>query len=272
MSRRGRGLGAALALVCAAAAACGRPPRIALPSGAGSPFPAFAAAYQEAIADCAAATRLSASIRLAGHAGRTRLAARIDAGFAAPDEMRLEGFPRVNFGGRPFFVFAADGRDSTLLLPHDGRVLRGATPAAVVEALAGVALGAADLRTLVAGCGLPAGAPSDGRTFGDSWGRVDAGDTSLFLRRLSGRWRIAGATRAGLRIAYADFDTGRPATAQLTTDPALVDLDLRLTQIEVGPAFATGVFAVEVPRDAVPITLEELRRAGPLASEAPPAR
>lgn len=272
MSRDRRGLGAALVLVCAAAAACGRPPRIALPSGAGSPFPDFAAAYQEAIADCAPATRLSASIRLAGRAGRTRLAARIDAGFAAPDGMRLEGFPRVNFGGRPFFVFAAEGRNSTLLLPHDGRVLRGATPAAVVEALAGVALGAADLRTLVAGCGLPAGAPSDGRAFGDSWGKVDAGETSLFLRRRSGRWRVAGATRAGLRIAYTGLDTGRPAGAQLTTDPALVDLDLRFSQVEIAPPFAAGVFAVEVPRDAVPLSLDELRGAGPLSSQPTPPR
>ena len=90
-------------------------------------------------------TSLSASIRLSGRAGSTKFAARIDSGFAAPAQVRLEGFPRVNFGGKPFFILVAVGAETTLLMPRDARVLRAARrPPPIVEALAGVALGPAD--------------------------------------------------------------------------------------------------------------------------------
>ncbi len=273
MSGRGRWHAARL-LVCGVviAAGCGGRPRVALPSGAGSPLPDFIGPYREATGECAAVTQLSASIRMSGRAGRTKLAARIDAGFAAPARLRLEGFPRVNFGGRPFFIFAADGRDSTLLLPHDGRVLRDAPPADVVEALAGVALGPADLRALVGGCGLPSAPPAAARSYPGDWIRLEAGETSLFLHRLAGRWRVAGAARGSLSAAYADFDAARPASLQLRTTPPTVDLLLRFSQVEIDPSLGADVFAVEVPQDAVPMTIEELRRSGPFASEGPPAR
>ncbi|MEO8522299.1 MAG: hypothetical protein ABI603_13105 [Acidobacteriota bacterium] len=254
------------------AAGCGRSPRIALPSGTGTPLPDFTSAYTEATTECAAVRQLSASIRLSGRAGQTKLSARIDAGFAAPARMRLEGFPRVSFGGRPFFIFVADSRDSTLLLPHDGRVLRGAAPAEVVEALAGVPLGPADLRALVAGCGLPSGPPSAAWSYADGWVRLQTGETALFVRRLSGRWRVAGAARAGLHAAYTDFNSDRPASLQLRTDTGGVDLRLRFAEVEVDPSFDPRVFEVEVPSDAAPLTIEELRRTGPLASEGPTAR
>lgn len=273
MTARGASPRAWLALVVGAllAAACGRQPRIALPSGTGTPLPDFTSAYTEATAECAAVSCLTASIRLSGRAGPTKLSARIDAGFAAPARMRLEGFPRVSFGGRPFFIFVADSRDSTLLLPHDGRVLRSAAPAEVVEALAGVPLGPADLRALVAGCGLPAAPPSAAWSYAGGWVRLDAGETSLFLRRLSGRWRVAGAARAGLHAAYTDFSTDRPASLQLRTDKGGVDLRLRFAQVEIDPALDPRAFEVEVPPDAAPLTIEELRRTGP-AADGPVAR
>ena len=42
------------------------------------------------------------------------------------------------------------------------------------------------------------------------------------------------------------------------------DLELRMSQVEQDPALDERVFEVEVPREARPLTLEELRRAGPL--------
>ena len=54
---------------------------------------------------------MSASMALSGRAGATRLSPRASTpGFAEPDRLRLEGFPRVNFGGKPFFVLVANGR------------------------------------------------------------------------------------------------------------------------------------------------------------------
>lgn len=273
---RSRCAAAAAALALVAGSACGRAPRIALPDGAGAPFPNFTPAFREATAECAAVTRLSASIRLSGHAGATKLAARIDAGFAAPERLRLEGYPRISFGGRPFFVLVSNGGEATLLMPRDARVLRGASPSAVVEALAGVPLGPADLRAVVAGCGLQAGPAVGARTLPGGWARVEAGDTSLFLRQIAGRWRVAGARRANLAIGYGDFAGGRPASVHLTAGAAgqraSVDLLMRLSEVEPDAALEPRVFEIDVPREAAPLTMEELRRAGPLGEHAGGAR
>ena len=53
----------------------------------------------------------------------------------------------------------------------------------------------------------------------------------------------------------------RTAAAQGATT---ADITLRLSQVEINVPLADAVFEVDVPRDAAPLTLEELRRAGPL--------
>ena len=146
------------------AAACGGAPRVTLPSGSATPFPAAIDAFREAVHDCVDVKTLSASLSLSGRAGSTKLSARVDAGFAAPGRLRLEGFPKINFGGKPFFVLVAAGSDATLVLTRDRRVLRGAPPSAIIQALTGIALEPDDLRALVAGCAVADGPPSDGRT------------------------------------------------------------------------------------------------------------
>lgn len=262
-------------LVCGAtivaASGCGRRSRVALPTGAGTPLADFTTAYRDATADCLRLKSLSASIKLSGRAGSTKLSARIDSGFAVPAAIRLEGYPRINFGGRPFFILASNGADSTLVMPRDARVLRGAAPAAIVEALTGVWLGPADLRAIVAGCGLQAGPPSSGRSFPKDWAAVDAGETSVFLRLVDGRWRVAGARRGPLTVTYSDFAAGRAGTVRVTVPAAgsgaAADLLLRLSQLEFDPALDPHAFEVAVPRDAVPLSLDELRRAGPLGAD-----
>lgn len=250
------------------AASCGAPRAVTLPSGAGTPFPEFAPAYAESTTDCRAVKTMSASLSLSGRAGATKLSARIDAGFAEPGRLRLEGFPRVSFGGKPFFVLAAHGADATLVLTRDARVLRGAEPAAIIEALTGIALDPDQLRAVVSGCALGVVQPTEGRSFSNGWASVDAGDTTVFLRQIEGRWRLAAARRGSLTLDYTDFSSGRPSTLHLHTIPgpgiAPADLTLRISQVDINTPLDNAVFHVDVPRDAAPLTLEELRRAGPL--------
>ncbi len=259
-----------LALVSAVilAASCTHHPRVTLPSGAGSPFPAFAAAYAESIAECRIVKTISTSLSLSGRAGSTKLSARIDAGFAESGQLRLEGYPKVSFGGKPFFTLVSRGGDGTLVLNRDGRVLRGTPPAAVIEALTGVSLDPDRLRALVSGCALGAAEPTDGRSFDKGWASVDAGGTTVFLRQIEGRWRVAGTRRASLTVEYDDFSSGRPSTVRLHTIAAAgavpADLTLRISQVEMNTPLASAVFDVDVPANAAPMTLEELRRAGPL--------
>lgn len=237
---------------------------LTLPSGAGTPFPAFADAYAEAAAECRDVKTIRGTMSLSGRAGSTRLRGQVDAGFAAPADLRLEG--RAPFG-QPLFILVARDNVSTLVLPRDNRVLRGAPPAEIVEALAGVALSPSELRSVVAGCGFGAAAPSAGRSFDNGWIAVEAGDSTVYLRQLDGRWRTVAASRDSLTVEYADFASGRPARIRLRTpasDGAPADIGVRLSDVDVNVPLGAEVFRVEVPAGADPLTLDELRRAGPL--------
>lgn len=244
--------------VLAIAAGCA-PSRPTLPPGAGTPMAGFEAAYDEAVQECRSARTLLAELGLSGRAGSTKLRGRINAGLASPSNLRLEG---VAFG-RPLFLLAARGGEATLLLPREGRVVRNAPPEAIVEALTGVALSPAELLAVMAGCGLGAAVPANGRTFSRDWAAVDTAGGATYLRRVDGRWRVAAAVRGPLTVLYADFAGGLPSTVHLRTGD-VADITLRVSQLEINTSIDDKAFVIDVPPDAAPLTLEELRRAGPL--------
>jgi hypothetical protein len=246
-------------LVLVLAAACGPPPRPALPSGAGAPFDGFSSAYEQAIQECRDVQVITAEMRLSGRAGTTKLRGTITAGLAAPADIVLDG--HAPFGKSVFILMGRTGK-ATLLLPRDNRVLTGEPPSAIVEALAGVALDPVELRSALAGCGLPAIVPTSGRAYGTDSAAVDGDAVTVYLRRIEGRWRVDGATRGDLTVQYGDFKSGRAETVFVKTPVA--DLVLRLSQVEINVPMDPRVFDLEIPKDAVPLTLEELRRAGPL--------
>lgn len=189
---------------------------------------------------------------------------RIDAGFEAPARARLEAVAPF---GKPVFVLVADGNRGTLVLPREDRVLREAAPDQIVEALAGVRLGPSALRTVVSGCGLAAGTPADGRTFADGWTAMSVGDGTLYLRKNAGAWEVAAAVSGPVTVMYADYAAGRPSTIHLRADAQggpSADLTLRLSDVEINSPLDPRTFKVDLPAHGVPLTLEELRRAGPL--------
>jgi len=239
-------------------AACGPPAKPALPSGTGTPFAEFASAYQEAVAECSTIQAVTAELALSGRAGTTKLRGRITAGLAAPADIVLEGL----YFGKPIFVLIGRGGTAMLFLSRENRILRKEDPSAIVEALVGVPLSPAELRSAVTGCGLQQVSPSGGRAFGADWVVVESGNGNAYLRRIEGRWRVAAAMRNGITVQYADFAAGRPATVFVKTDVA--DIALRVSGVEVNVPLDPRAFDFEVPKDATPLTLEELRRAGPL--------
>jgi hypothetical protein len=200
---------------------------------------------------------------LSGKAGSTKLRGRIDAGFAAPAQARLEGLAPF---GKPVFVLVADAGRGTLVLPREHRVLTDA-PDRIVEALAGVALGPEALRTAVSGCGLDGASASAGQSYPNGWASALAGDSTVYLRQANGVWQIAGATRGPLSLTYADFADGRPTTIHLRAAAdahVTADLTLRLSELDTNTTLDPATFEAPLPEHPVPLTLEELRRAGPL--------
>lgn len=271
----------ALCAVTALSAACGR--KIpTLPTGAGTPYSDFPAAYRDATRACRDVKTITASMALSGRAGKTKLRGRIDAGFESPSRMRLEG--RAPFG-RPVFILTSDKENGTLVLPRDERVLANAPPEEIVQALAGVPLGADTLRTIVSGCGFSTGDPeADGRLFqeGTVAGSVEpvpdprcprCPPPTVYLRQSASVWQVAAAARGEVSVFYSDYANGRPATIRVRATPVsgpAADLTLRLSQVDINSTIDPRAFTPAVPDGAVPLTLEELRRAGPLGGE--PAR
>jgi outer membrane lipoprotein-sorting protein len=253
-----------LAVSLAAAAGCA-PKAPLLPTGAGTPFPDVVPAYEQATSSCRGVKTITASMAVSGKAGATKLRGRIDAGVAAPARARLEGIAPF---GKPVFVLVADGDRGTLVLPREDRVLRDAPPDEIVEALAGVRIGPEALRMVISGCGLGVGAPKDGRTFANGWAAVSLVDGStVYLRRHAGAWEVVAATNGPVTVMYADYASGRPSTIRLRAESqgrASADLTLRVSDVEINTPLDPKVFQVDLPAHPVPLTLDELRRSGPL--------
>jgi hypothetical protein len=259
----------ALLVVIVTAGCARRPP--ALPTGTSTPFPDFAAPFARATDHCRAVRTFAGVLELSGHVGSSGIPrTRIDAGFDDPDQIRLEA--RAPFGRSVFVLVARQAGEATLVLPRDRRVLSGAPADAIVEALTGVRLGARDLRALVTGCGPGLAEPTAARMYEGGWLAVDADGRTFWLRQLAGTWRVVGVVRGGIEVRYDQYEGARPAVVRLRTTAAASgdgsDLTLRVSDVDINVPLGPDVFQVEIPPDAAPLTLEELRRSGPLGTEA----
>lgn len=259
-----------LALVIAAAAAVGcASGGVRLPAGPGASFPDFAAFHGEAMATCASVNSLSLAMSLSGRTGGQRIRGTVHAGLSSPGAIRLEAL--APFGG-PVFVFVARPGVSTLLWTREDRVLTGADPAEVVEAITGVRLSPDDLLAILSGCVTRTDRPVAGHAHGERWRTVDLDDgTSLYFRREGAAWPLVAAVRDTLRVDYTGRLGSGPRTIRLRTGGAgtvVADLKLSVTEVDANADLGAEVFAVAVPESAVPMTLDELRRRGPLGEQA----
>jgi hypothetical protein len=237
-----------------------------LPSGPGVPAREAQTAFEEATAGCRRVTSISSEVALGGSVGGRRLPRpRLLVGLAAPSAMRLEA--AAAFG--PLLILVAQGSEATLLLPHENRVLEHGSPSAILEAMVGVALDAADLRKTITGCADRGDFPS-ARRVGD-WIVVPDARGDLYLRRdgRDGPWRLVAAVHRGVpagewRAEFQMFQDGIPRQIRLTSeDRRRFDLRLALSQVDINASLGPEVFRVKIPDSAVPVSLTELRESGP---------
>jgi hypothetical protein len=266
LPRLGAVLAAALATSCGAALQ-------RLPAGPGQPDPDAAAIFAQATVACRAVSSMSAELRVSGAAGGQRLRGRVLAGLAAPASVYLDAAAPF---GASLFIYAAKDAGVTLLLPRDQRVLRDGSPAAVLDAVAGVPLDAVDLRQTMTGC-APEQPLLSGLRFGEAWRAVRLASADAYLRRQSSGapWRLVAVQHSGEPSGEgwrADYDgfgpDGLPRTVRLVSGDGgrRFDLTVTLAQVEVNPALAAEIFDVTVPPSFSDISLDEVRRAGPLGS------
>lgn len=243
------------------------PRLIRLPADPGSPVPGFADIYRGATAACAGVRTLTAELALSGRAGGRSIRGRAIVGFERPASMRLEGVAPF---GPPAFILAARGGRGTLLLPRDDRVVRETPPEEILGALTGVALAPADLQAVLTGCLAAGGEPMSGRLHENGWVSVDLGDaTRLYMEREGTMWQPRAGRRPGWEVEYPAWQGPFPETVRLrSSNPAVeVDLTAGMSQLETNLSIDPAAFTVNVPRDALPMTLAELRDAGPLRGE-----
>lgn len=254
-----------LLALAALASACGVK-RVALPADPGTPLADFAAVHADISRRCLSAQTLTAEIGLSGRAGGERLRGTIHAGFKRPGSMRLE-FRVSPFGG-PAFELGDNGRSATLLIPRDEQVVRHPRSDEILAALTGLTLSPADLMAILTGCVVPSPQPIAGRTHTGGWTSIALAEgATLYLRRAGDRWQLAAAQRGNLRVDYPEWppDAVFPARVLLTAmAPVPVTLTASLRQVDANEALGDDVFEVNVPASAETITIEDLRRAGPL--------
>ncbi len=253
-------------LVLVTAVACG-PKRLNLPSGPGAPVADFRPAYEQASSACGGIRTLRTTAALSGRAGSERMRGTLIGGFEQPDAMRLEGVAPF---GPPAFILVARGQAATLLLPRDNRALTGVSAADILEALAGVRLGPAQLRAILTGCVSATVDANAGRSYENGWMAVDLGEgATAYLRSEQGQWRIVAGLLPALEVQYDDFQNGLPHAVRIESrgdapGGAAVSLKLTLSDVATNVPLKAAAFTVNVPSDAVPITIAELRDAGPL--------
>jgi len=236
----------------------------ARPSGAATADPTAATAFTAATAACRGFRSFEGELALSGRAGDERVRGRVLAGLETGGAIRLEA--PAPFGA-PFFILAGRDDAATLVLPRERRVLAGADVAAVLERITGLALGADDLRWIVSGCLVEQPAPAGGRQWPGGWQAVTLGDARVaYLRTVQGRPAVVAAEYGDWHIDYADHAGGFPRRVRVrrAADGA-IDITARVEQIQVNTPINPLAWSVEVPSDADPMTLDELRSIAPLA-------
>lgn len=262
--------GSRRALVClvlgavALAAGCAPKVRLALPPGEGTPVADVQAVADQAKTSCRAPAALTADLRLSGRIDGDRVRGTLQVGVSR-DAMRLEGLAPF---GAPVFVLAAQPSGAVLLLPREAAVARAASAAELLDAVVGVELAPADLLAIVSGCGLADWQATGAAAYGETWRRLDVGDTRrLWLRRddtSAGGLVVLAAEDDRWRIEYTRTGTGWPTAIRLqrTRDdgPGRTDVVFAVDAPEAVDALPPGALTVDVPEATRSVSVSELRR------------
>ncbi len=243
------------------------PPR---PAGTPTADPTAADAFATATAACKGFRSIEGELSLSGRAGGERVRGRILTGLESGGAVRLEAVAPF---GAPFFVLAGRDERATLVLPREHRVLKDTGVSEVLERLTGLSLGADDLRFIVSGCLVDRATPADGRQWPGGWRAVTIGpDRIAYLRLQNGQPVVIAADYGPWHVDYSAHAGGFPRVVRVRRAGAVakadeIDITARIDQLEVNTQINPRAWVVDVPSDADPMTLDELRAIAPLAEK-----
>jgi hypothetical protein len=243
-----------------AAASCAHPAFV-LPPGPPVSAPDGAAIWAAASARCRAVTTYSAELHVSGRVGDgPKLKATVLAGLTATDDIRLE--VPAPFG-RPVFILAGTNGTATLVTRDDH--LLSTSSQKIIEAIVGLPFGPKAFLSLLTAC-APDPAVAGAARYGDVL-MVRTGTSRAYLRQTAAAWRVVALDVEGLRVEYGAGADAWPTEVRVSSTEGrtpVVDVAMSASQIDVDGAIPATAFRVTPPAHPLPLTLEELRAAGPL--------
>lgn len=251
---------AALVLVALVLAGGCAARRFTIPTGPGEPAPDAAAIWSDITSGCDAVRWYSSTIYLSGGrtGGPSLSGLSVASGFDRSGRLRLEG----NAVSRRQFTLAGTADRATLYLPRDREVIVDSTDA-ILTALTDAPMTSTRLLASLTGC-LPGNPTMTGAV---RYGDVVALETTggrLFVARAGNVWRPRATVTDALEVDYRQFLGGWPSELVLWTAAGVTPvarLHMRLDNVQINSfTMDDRAFTVEeVPADAVPVSLDELR-------------
>jgi hypothetical protein len=266
-----------LAVLAVLTTACAGRAAFVAPRGPGVPAPDASTVWSTLAASCRSTTSYRSEFALTGQVGGRRIrglaSARLFTALDADGNIGLE----ANVSGQLLFRLGG-AADKAVLLLRDGNRVATARPDEILEALIGVRVSPARLLAIVSGC-VTTAETVERAVRHDGLLEIATADGTVYLTPAGNGWqtragRFGPSTSLGagdVLVDYGRFVSGLPrdiGIASSGADRAAVSLNLRVQSVQTNVDLAPTLFRVTIPDGATPISLEELRRAGPLAERA----
>ncbi len=241
-------------VMCLLAAGCGG--AFVPPAGPGEPAPDAARAWDEATRACRGARTYSGRLHL-GVVG-----ANLMTSVTADGDVFLGAV----VAGQPRFTLWGRRDQATLLLHDDNRVVR-APAADIVDALIGAAIGPEEWLAMLTGCVTRSHDMTGAARLGKLL-RIDTRDGRVYLMRVGGVWRVRGGEVNGLIIDYTWREHAFPGEIRARSAPdrsRRASIAVEASEFSVNQTLPPATFTpARGAAAATPMTLDELREAGPL--------
>jgi outer membrane biogenesis lipoprotein LolB len=244
--------------------------RLALPTDSGTPLPEFADIHMRVSEVCRGVRTLTGELTLSGRAGDDRVPrVNVESGFKQPALMRLDMRGPL---GPTVATLAANGKSTTLILNRERRYVTGVRASEILGAMIGVTLEPPDLQAMLTGCVVPSPKPTAGRRHENGWASIDLeGGAVVYLQPVGQTgWRVRAGRRDEWRVEYPEWSEGAsfPQKLVLRSEmPVRVEITASVSDVETNANLNDDPFTVQPPKDFAPLTIEELREAGPLGSQ-----
>lgn len=224
------------------------------PGGAGVPATDGPAVLAEATKHCGAVATFQAAMRLSGR-GLPNL--NVQSGVTNGGQLLLQ----VGATAAPDIWLAGTADHATLLLREDNRVVR-ARADEIVDALVGARLGPEQFLAMLTGC-LARDRSITAATAHEATRRITTPDATLFLQHMNGAWRIVAGAVGSTRVDYRPVTSSFPTRIRVRTTLAEgreIGFTLDVQESIPDKPIADKTFTLEVPNDAQPMSVDELRQ------------